>query len=173
MHFGRLERRGLILGLSAAQATALGIALTVAVLAQYTAGSTGIIVTSPLWAILAAAALVPVAGRPTLSWLPVVGHWKLRRGLAQTLYLARLQQITAVDMALPDIPGRLTVMEGPESSAALIHDPRTSTVTAILSVSGNGFVLADPATQERRVAGWGRLLAGLCQQPSVVPAFHS
>jgi hypothetical protein len=48
-------------------------------------------------------------------------------------------------------------MEGPSTSAVLIHDPRTSTVTAMLSVSGNGFVLADLATQDRRVAGWGRL----------------
>jgi len=168
VHFGRLERRGLILGLSAAQTTALGIALTVAVLAEYTAGATGLLVTAPLWSLPAAAALVPVAGRPALCWLPVAGHWKLRRGLAQTRYVARLQQIAATSLALPGVPGRLTVMEGPVSGAALIHDPRTSTVTAMLSVSGDGFVLADAATQQRLVAGWGRLLAGLCQQPNVV-----
>lgn len=168
VHFGRLERRGLILGLSAAQTTALGIALTVAVLAEYTAGATGIIMTAPLWAIPAAAALVPVAGRSTMSWLPVVGQWGLRRVLAQTRHRTRLGQITATDLDLPGVPGRLGVMQGPTSGAALIHDPRTSTVTAMLSVSGNGFALADDGTQERRVAGWGRLLAGLCQQPSVV-----
>jgi hypothetical protein len=168
VHFGRLERRGLILGLSAAQTAALGVAVIVAVLAEYTAGASGILLAAPLWGIPAALALVHVAGRPALSWLPVVGHWGIRGGLMQTRHRVRVQDITPMELELPGVGRRLRVIEGPGSSAALIHDPRTSTIIAMLSVSGGRFVLADDGAQQRRVAGWGRLLASLCQQPSVV-----
>ena len=168
VHLGRLERRGLILGLATSQVAALSCALIVAVFAEYTSGAVGILVTAPGWASLVAVALVPVADRPVLSWLPVVGHWRLRRRLGQTRHLASVREATATDLALPGIAGRLTVMEGPESKAALIHDMRTSTLTAMLSVSGSGFILADEGTQNLRVSGWGRLLAGLCQQQAVV-----
>lgn len=168
VQLGRLERRGLILGLSAPQTAALSCALIVAIFAEYTSGAAGIIVTAPGWGILAAVALIPVADRPLLSWLPVVGHWRLRRAMGQTRHLASLKEAAATDLALPGIRGRVTVIVGPESNAALIHDIRTSTLTAMLSVSGSGFILADEATQNLRVAGWGRLLAGLCQQQAVV-----
>jgi hypothetical protein len=168
VHLGRLERRGLILGLSTSQVAALSCALIVAVAAEYTAGAVGLLVTAPAWGVLTAAALVPVAGRPALSWLPIVGLWRLRRSLGQTRHLASLREATTTDLAIPGIPGRVTVVAGPISKAALIHDVRTSTLTAMLSVSGSGFILADEGTQNHRVAGWGRLLAGLCQQPAVV-----
>ena len=41
-------------------------------------------------------------------------------------------------------------------------------MTAVLRVTGPGFVLADAATQEHRVDTWGRVLAGVCQQPAIV-----
>ncbi|MFZ5872525.1 MAG: SCO6880 family protein, partial [Actinomycetota bacterium] len=137
-------------------------------LAEYTAGAAGILLAAPLWSIPAVAALVPVAGRPILSWLPVVGHWGIRRALAHTRHRVRLQDLTASELELPGVGCRLRVIEATGSSAALIHDPRDSTITAMLSASGTGFALTDDATQQRRVAGWGRLLASLCQQPSVV-----
>jgi hypothetical protein len=37
-----------------------------------------------------------------------------------------------------------------------------------MEVGGRGFVLEDPGTQERRVMGWGRVLASLCQRPDIV-----
>ena len=43
VRFGRLERRGLLLGLSAAQVGVLGVALVVAVAAVYTAGTPGLV----------------------------------------------------------------------------------------------------------------------------------
>jgi hypothetical protein len=41
-------------------------------------------------------------------------------------------------------------------------------VTAVIEVGGRGFVLADPAVQDTLVAGWGRVLGGLCRQEAVV-----
>jgi hypothetical protein len=62
----------------------------------------------------------------------------------------------------------LHAYECPETSALLLHDRGGATVTATLRVSGRGFVLAQEDIQAMRVAGWGRLLAGLCQQRSVL-----
>lgn len=168
VQLGRLETRGLMLGLSTAQVATLSCALVVAVFAEYTAGVFGLLIAAPLWCTFIAAALVPVAGRPVLSWLPVVVHWRVRRALGQTQHLARLRVSNATDLTVPGIAGRLTILDAPDTKAALIHDAKTSTLTAILSVSGGGFILTDEGTQDRRVAGWGRLLAGLCQQPAVV-----
>ena len=168
VHIGRLENRGLILGQSTSQATALSGALIVAVLAEYRAGATGLLLTSPAWALLTAVALVPVAGRPALAWVPIVGSWRLRHVLGQPRYVVQLKRIHATELAVPGIRGRVRVVEAPGLEATLIHDARTSTYTAMLSVTGTGFILADEATQGLRVSGWGRLLAGLCQQKDVV-----
>lgn len=168
VRFGRLERRGVLLGLSAAQATAMGFALVVVVTAEYTAGVVGLLAASPLWGTPVAMALVPVGGSPAMSWLPVIAHFGLRRGLAQHRYAARLHQREARYLSLPGVRGRLVVIDDPKTEAALIHDQTDGTFTAVLSVSGSGFLLADNGSQGRRVAEWGRLLAGICQQPSVV-----
>ena len=168
VHLGRLERRGLILGLSAAQTAALTVAVLIAVFAEYIAGALGILVAAPAWATLATAALLRVGERPLLSWLPVVGEWHGRRAVGQTRHLAKLTDHHPTELALPGITGRLRVLQGPATGAALLLDRKTSTVTAVLQVSGTGFVLADEPTQHVRVVGWGRLLAGLCQQPDVV-----
>ena len=168
VQLGRLETRGLILGLSAPQAGALSCALILAVVAEYASGAKGLVVTAPAWGLIAAVALVPVAGRSTLSWIPVVGSWSLRRRLGQTRLLTSLREVTATDVALPGIAGRVTILDGAGSNAALIYDRKASTITAMLSVSGRGFILADEGTQSLQVAGWGRLLAGPCQQRAVV-----
>lgn len=168
VQLGRLETRGLMLGLSTAQVATLGLALVVAILGEYAAGPAGLLVTAPLWGACAATALVPVAGRPVLAWLPIVGDWQARRVLRQTRHLARLRSVSTTDLTVPGIAGHLAVLEAPDTQAALIYDARKSTITAILSVSGSGFILTDTGTQDRRVAGWGQVLAGLCQQPAIV-----
>jgi len=40
-------------------------------------------------------------------------------------------------------------------------------VTAIARVNVAGVLLDDAGVQDRKVAGWGRAMAGLCQQPTV------
>ena len=168
VHLGRLERRGLILGLSAAQTAAVTVAVLIAVFALYTGGALAVVLTAPAWATLSVAALVCVGERPMMFWLPVVGQWHARRSLGQTRYLTTLTDQHPAELALPGISGRLRVLAGPTTNAALLLDRKTATVTAMLQVSGTGFVLADEPTQQLRVVGWGRLLAGLCQQPDVV-----
>ncbi|MCZ3390017.1 MAG: hypothetical protein LH645_13105 [Actinomycetia bacterium] len=169
VRFGRLERRGVLLGLSAGQLTALAGGLVVLVAAEYTAGAVGVLASAPVWVTLAGVALIAVAGRPVVAWLPIVGDWTLRRALRQTVHVTRpLRELSPDALALPGIPGPLDVIVSSANGAAYIVDPRWSTVTAIVEVSGRSFVLEDPGTQDRHVGGWGRVLASLCQQPEVV-----
>ena len=77
-------RGSVILGLTCAQTAALGLALAVVLVAEYAAGARAVLITAPR------GGAVPVAGRPVLSWLPVLGHWTARRALSQTRYVARV-----------------------------------------------------------------------------------
>jgi len=169
VRFGRLERRGLILGFSAFQVTALGVALVVVIAAEYAAGVTGVLVTTPAWALFASMALISIGGRPVVVWLPLITNWLTRRALRATRYLARPGTDRQPDqLALPGIPGRLAVVASPTTGAALMVDPKAATITAVVELSGRGFILEDPGSQDRRVAGWSRVLASLCQQPAIV-----
>jgi hypothetical protein len=89
VRFGRLERRGVLLGLDVGQLTLLAVALVVLVVAEYGAGALGVAVTAPVWGALASVALVSVAGRPVTKWLPIVGQWMVRRAFRATRYVAR------------------------------------------------------------------------------------
>ena len=79
VRFGRLERRGVLLGLDTGQLTVLAVALVVLVVAEYGVGALGVAVTAPVWGTLVAVALVSVAGRPVTRWLPIVAQWVVRR----------------------------------------------------------------------------------------------
>jgi len=171
VRFGRLEQRGVLLGLSGVQVAMLGTAVGIAVAAEYAAGVTGVLTVTPLCGSLSAAALVSVRERPIVAWLPILAHWFSRRMLRATAH--RTRPIVDPDpdaLALPGIPGRLTVIAAPDFEAGLIVDRRTATVTAVAELNGRGFLLADPGTQQRQVAAWARVLASLCQQPTVVRA---
>ena len=170
VRFGRLERRGVLLGLDAGQLTVLAVALVVLVVAEYGAGALGVAVTAPVWATLAAVALVSVAGKPVTRWLPIVGQWVLRRvpsGRPATWH-APCASTGPESLSLPGFPGRLTIAASPTTGAALVFDRRAGTVTGILELTGRGFLLEDPGSQDLRVNGWGRVLASLCQQPEIV-----
>jgi hypothetical protein len=169
VRFGRLERRGVLLGLDVGQLTLLAVALVVLVVAEYGAGALGVAVTAPVWGALASVALVSVAGRPVTKWLPIVGQWMVRRAFRATRYVARpLREPRSESLSLPGFPGRLTIAASPVTAAAVIFDRRSATVTGILELAGRGFPLEDAGSQDLRVSGWGRVLASLCQQPEIV-----
>src|SRR4051794_2708793 len=86
VRFGRRSSRGLLLGLSTPRVAAVASAVLVVVTCLYVAGPPGLLLSSPAWASLLAGAYVPVAGRRAVEWLPVAGHWALRRVRRQTTY---------------------------------------------------------------------------------------
>lgn len=169
VRFGRLERRGVLLGLSAPQLGAVGAAVGIAVTAVYTAGGSGLLVSSPVWGALLLVGTVTIAGRPMVAWLALVAAWQARRrfGLTRTAADTRAAADRAV-LRLPGVAAPLELLNAPELGAVLLADRRAGTVTGVLRVAGSGFVLDEPGLQEHKVTGWGRTLATICQDAAIV-----
>jgi hypothetical protein len=162
--FSRLATRGLLLGLSGPQLTSLGIALAAAVTGLYVAGTSGLIWASPAWGTGALVALASVRGRKLIEWTPITLRWVRRRRRGQTMYRHRITKPRpAGTLALPGDAAPLRQYVDPTTGAVMIHDPHTATLTAICEVTHPSFILLDPAEQERRVQGWGRVLATCCR----------
>ncbi|HEX4400131.1 MAG TPA: SCO6880 family protein [Galbitalea sp.] len=162
--FSRLARRGILLGLSLPQLVTGAVAGVTIVGALYAGGATGGLWTSPLWVTAVVATWLPVGGRKAIEWLPIGGHWAFRSAAKQTSYRKRLTIPRSVGtLALPGDAARLREFDDPETGAVMVHDPNTQTLTALLEVSHPSFILLDPAEQERRVTGWGRVLATACR----------
>lgn len=167
VRFGRLERRGLLLGLTGAQIALVGTALVVVVAAGMTAGPAGLLLAAPVWAGALAMALVPVGGRPMVEVLPVAGPWAARRVARRGTVLAA--PVADSVLAIPGVPGRLRLTADDGTGAGVIRPAArgSSACTVVARVRGRGLLLEGAATQDRRVAGWGRLLGGLGQLPHV------
>jgi len=164
VQFSRLTRRGILLGLSLPQLVVLAIAVLTVVAALYTGGGMGLAWTSPIWGVAALLAVIPAGGRKVIEWVPVLARWVARTYLGQLIYRRRIiRPRPAGALALPGDAASLREWEDPETGAAMIHDPHAQTLTAILGVSHPAFVLLDPGEQQRRVSGWGRVLAAACR----------
>lgn len=167
VRFGRLERRGLLLGLSGAQLALVGSALIVVVGSGLAGGPVGLVLTAPVWACVLAVALVPVGGRPVVEALPIAGQWAARRALGRTTILAA--PVADPVLSIPGVPGRLRITADSASGAGVIRPAArgATAVTVVARIRGRGLLLESAATQDRRVAGWGRLLGSLSQLPHV------
>ena len=162
--FSRLTRRGVILGLSAAQLVVVGIGAVSLVLSLYAGGGSALLVSAPVILVCAALAWVGVGGRKLIEWLPITGRWLWRFTGGQLIYRRRIvKPRPAGTLALPGEAARLRQWVDAETGAVMIHDPHLATLTAIVGVSHPAFVLLDPSEQERRVVGWGRVLATACR----------
>ncbi|MFH5824725.1 SCO6880 family protein [Georgenia sp. AZ-5] len=161
--FSRLSRRGVLLGLSGPQLTTVGVSAVALVAALITGGMTFAYVL-PLLAMSAALVWVRVGGRPLVEWLPLAIGWGRRSATGQLEYHARIgKPRPAGTLALPGDAAALRQYVDVVTGAVYVHDPHTNTLTAILRVEHPAFVLLDPAEQQRRVAGWGRVLATVCR----------
>jgi hypothetical protein len=164
VQFSRLTKRGLLLGLSLPQLLVLATALGIIVTGLYTNGGAGLAWSSPAWAALVAIAWVPVGGRKVIEWAPIVARWLLRTRAKQTQYRRRIvKPRPAGTLALPGDLTPLREWVDPESGVAMVHDPHAQTLTVVCGVQHPAFVLLDPAEQQRRVTGWGRVLAAACR----------
>ncbi len=164
VQFSRLTKRGVLLGLSLPQLIVLGVAALTLVTALYAGGGTALAFASPIWGGCALLAVIPAGGRKLIEWAPILTRWITRTYLGQLLYRRRIIKPRPIGtLALPGDAAVLREWEDPEASAAMIHDPHAQTLTAILGVSHPAFVLLDPGEQQRRVSGWGRVLAASCR----------
>src|SRR4051794_16398347 len=160
--FGRRDRGGLLLGFRASQLLVLGTGVTAVLVGLLTAGGRGGLVGVLLCCLAGVVALVPVQGRPLVDWARPVTHYLFLRVTGRGRYLGgaralhRSRHVPRLD--LPGLGQALRVLEtqtplGPV--AVLRYRDRW---TIVLEVTGTSYVLADRATQHRRVTAWGALL---------------
>ena len=168
VRFGRLQAKGVLLGFSGPRVTALAAAIGLLIPALFFAGLRGVAVTAPLIATLVAAAFVPVGGRVAVEWLPIAGHWWLRRATGQTRYLVRpMKSRPAGTLSLPGDAAALRLHLDEATGAAMVFDPHRRTLGVTALVRHSSFVLLGADEQQRRVSAWGRVLAVLAATEQV------
>ncbi|WP_162891201.1 SCO6880 family protein [Aeromicrobium sp. A1-2] len=162
--FSRLSRRGVLFGLTASQLVVVGIGAITLVFSLYVGGGANLIVAFPVILFCAALAFVGVGGRKLIQWLPIAAVWLLRSTGGQLIYRRRVVAPRPVGtLALPGDAACLRQWLNPETGAVMVHDPHRNTLTAIVAVAHPAFILLDPLEQQRRVTGWGRVLATACR----------
>lgn len=162
--FSRLARRGVLFGLTVSQLVVVGVGALTLVFSLYVGGGPSLIVAIPVIGVCATLAWVGVGGRKLIHWVPIIGIWLWRSTGGQLAFRCRVVAPRPVGtLALPGDAARLRQWLDPETDAVMVHDPHRSTLTAIVSVAHPAFILLDPLEQERRVTGWGRVLATACR----------
>lgn len=193
--FGPLERRGLVGGLRTAQVVVIGVTLVlVIVLLQISRGTP--MVLAVLLVIVAAAGFcfAPVAGRTSEQWTPILWAWVARGGSRGRRFRsatptsgrrARMRSVHSQNGNGPEEPAAQPSPEmvslppelaGVSLLAVPLHgeeigvlkDNGAKTYTGVIAVRVRSFGLLDQIEQERRLAGWGSVLAGLARETSPV-----
>lgn len=168
VRFGRRSSRGLLLGFSTSRVIVFGLAVAVAVLGLVSAQGSGLVVSGLLWVPLTASGITRFGGRPAVEWAATALQFAGRRASGQTEFRAEVTRPRpAGTLALHGDAARLRVHHDPDSGAAMIHDPHAQTLSVALEVSHRAYVMLDADERARRVASWGRVLAGLAQSATL------
>jgi hypothetical protein len=170
--FGTRDRGGLLLGFRASQLVLLGAGALAILTGFLTAGGDGGMVGAGIAAAAAFVAVFPVQGRCLVDWVRPLSNHAYQRFTGQGRYLGgptalhRARYLPRLD--LPGLARGLRVYEvaTPDGAVALLK--LRDRWTVILPVLSSNYVLADRASQERRVASWGALLAQCGQEGSRV-----
>lgn len=178
--FGPLERRGVIGSFRATQVLLVGGAVGVdVILIRSAATPVGVVAAFGLIAAAAIAAFFPIAGRSAEEWAPVAVSAGLRYLTGRNRYRsktpiagvrARPGSIAEPTPSLPECLRGLELLSAPlgGEKVGIVKDHGAKTYTAVLAARVASFGLLDRAEQERRIASWGWLLAGLASEGSPV-----
>lgn len=168
--FGRRDRGGLLIGFKANQLVVLGVGFAAVLTGFLTAGASGGITGGVVLAVTATVALFPVQGRALVDWArPVANHLHARlRGQAHFLGgPAALHRCShASQLHLPGLGQSLRLYETDTVNGAVAVMRIAGRWTMVLRVRGSNYVLADHASQERRISAWGALLSQSGQEGS-------
>lgn len=196
--FGPLERRGLVGALRTGQVVVLGVGLVaVIVLLQVSRSPAMVFAVLLVVVAVIGVCFAPIAGRTVEEWAPVVVTWAVqggRRGQRWRSTLPAAGRRSRASMLPP--PGRNG--DGPDDGdpaldskqpvslppqvagimllaaplrgedVGVLKDAKAKTYTGVLSARVRSFGLLDQTEQERRLAGWGSVLAGLARENSPV-----
>jgi hypothetical protein len=179
--FGPLERRGVVGGLRGGQVALCGLALVTGVVLVNLSRSPLAVLIAVLIALAGAAlAFYPLYGRTVEEWAPVTVAWATTGVGGRRRWRTRAPGAGArgelpggtveTPVSLPSEVGSLDLLAAPlhGEEVGIVKDKQGPTYTAVLAVRVRSFGLLDRAEQERRLAGWGAVLAGLARENSPV-----
>lgn len=171
--FGRRDRGSVLIGFRPMQLVALVSGVAAILIGLIVAGGKGGLVGAAFFGLMLFAATFPIQGRPLVDWVrPVTNFAYARlmghrhRYLGGPWALHRNEHTKRIDLpglAQPLQVREITTSRGPVAVLRL-HDRWT----VVVQVEAPTYVLADRASQERRVAAWGALLAQCGQEGSRV-----
>ncbi|WP_310962473.1 SCO6880 family protein [Nocardioides terrisoli] len=172
--FGRRDRGGLLIGFTASQICALGCGFAAVLFGVLAGGTGGALVGCLVLGVMATLALFPVQGRPLVDWArPIANHLHARL-LGDAHYLGGFSALRRCDgVARMDLPGlgqSLRLFEARTFDGPVAAMRIGDRWTVVLRVRGANYVLADRASQERRISAWGALLSQSGQEGSRIAA---
>lgn len=178
--FGPLERRTVAGPLSAGQVVIAASAALSALLAAYGLRNTlGLAAAIAILSAGALALLLPFEGRTAEQWAPVLLRWGFRAWRKETTYRSASPG-TGIRVCgnenprpAPSLPSELTgldMLEVPyrQADVGVIRDRRDGTYTTAMVLRGGAFGLCEPGEQERKLDGWGAVLASTARDSSPV-----
>jgi hypothetical protein len=152
--FHPLERRGLLLGLDAAQIITMIAGLLIAVVVGHqVSGPSGLGLAVCLLAGSAAGALWPAAGRPLVAWVPSALTWLARRATGPALSGQPLdgRRPSGRTRHRMPVPAGLELVhvggEPGQPAIGVVRDRQSGTWAAVVPVQGRSFSLLDPEQQ--------------------------
>ena len=170
------EKVAFLFGFSAAQSALLCGAALAAVTPIAVTSVRAAVLLWPAAVVLAAAALVRVAGRTGDEWAAGLASWLLIRSRGQhrfaggpfapALASGRRAEGEEAQLDLPGILAPLRILSIPAGARdlAVVENRHERTWTAVAQVRFPGIGLSDSARRDQRLAGWGALLASLCTE---------
>jgi Putative type VII ESX secretion system translocon, EccE len=176
--FGPLERRGILGQIRGGQAVAVGAgAVTAIAVLDRAPTAAGAFLGILLLAASLLVAFAPVGRRTTDEWLPVVVSFGLRRALGRLRFhsSAPAAGMLAAEHTWPlrrllthprpDAPAALKgvrIIDAPyrDRPIGVLNELRGRRLTSVIACRVLAFSLLDAEAQERRLAGWGLVLAG-------------
>jgi hypothetical protein len=174
--FGRRDRGGLLLGFRLNQLLTMAAGLGTLLVGLVADGRRGGVLGLIVLIASALVALCPIQGRALVDWVrPLSNYWYGRlRGTARYLggpnALHRCGDVARLD--LPGLGQQLRLYEAHTVEGPIAATRIGQRWTMALKVRGKNYVLADRATQERRIAAWGALLAMGGQEGSRIAALQ-
>lgn len=168
--FGRRDRGGLLLGLRPNQILVLSAGAAAVLVGLLSGGGQAMVMAAGGSLAAATLALFPVQGRVLVDWVRPVGNYLYLSATGQGRYLGgpralhRCRYLPRLD--LPGLGQQLRVLEAPTAHGPVAVLRLRDRWTVVLQVRGTNYVLADRASQERRVSAWGALLAQCGQEGS-------
>ncbi|MGH8876511.1 MAG: SCO6880 family protein, partial [Stackebrandtia sp.] len=178
-YFGwQRERVNFLFGLSARRSLLLGAAAALTAWPLAVSALSAAVVCWPVAAILLATALVRINGRTLDEWAASAvsyeaGAWRNLHKFISGPW--RPSGKTGPAPGQPDLPGILAPLEfyeaaypGTATPFAIAHHRLDHTYTAVARINFSGIGLADSDHRDRRVDGWGALLASLCTEGNAI-----